>query len=396
MTNKATVLIIDDSLVNLIFLQDILKKHSFNVVSANNGKRGLQLAQQSPPDIILLDIIMPGWDGYETCRRFKLDQKLSNIPILFLSALGELESKVKALQVGGVDYVNKPFQQPELLARLETHLELAHLRKNLECEVATQTKKIKLLFDALQLSYERAQQTSILKTEFLRKISHEFLTPMNIIVGMAEILIEDTVLTKEQQHYAQTIIKASKQLNEILTNMLNFAQQFKGEIKQVITEFQPYEIIDLLLKEFSTTAKSKSLQINTDIENSLLYMPLQGNKQGIYNVLNKFLDNAIKFTEHGKILIHIKLLSVKDNKQWILFEISDTGIGIPPEKKDHLFEIFSQVDNSSTRPHEGMGMGLAVAKMLTENMNGEIGMKSVLCEGSCFWIKIPLQIVKVK
>jgi signal transduction histidine kinase len=391
MTNKATVLIIDDSLVNLIFLQGILKKHSFNVLSANNGKRGLELAQETLPDIILLDIIMPGWDGYETCRRFKQDNNLSSIPILFLSALGELESKVKALQVGGVDYVGKPFQEPELLARIETHLELAHLRKNLECEVANQTKKIKLLFDALQLSYERAQQTSILKTEFLRKISHEFLTPMNIVVGMSEILIEDTELTTEQQHYTKTIIKASKQLNHILTNMLNFAQHFKSEIKQVITEFQAYEIIDSLLNEFSCIAKSKSLQIYTDIDESLLDMRLRGNQQGIYNVLNKFLDNAIKFTENGKILIHVKL-----ERQLVLFEVSDTGIGIPAEKKDHLFEIFSQLDNSSTRLHEGMGMGLAVAKMLTENMGGKIGLKSVLCEGSCFWIKIPLELKHVK
>lgn len=391
MTNKATVLIIDDSLVNLIFLQGVLKKHSFNVVSAKNGKLGLELAQESPPDIILLDIIMPGWDGYETCRRFKQDKNLSSIPILFLSALGELESKVKALQVGGVDYVSKPFQEPELLARLETHLELAYLRKNLECEVANQTKKIKLLFDALQLSYERAQQTSVLKTEFLRKISHEFLTPMNIVVGMSEILIEDTELTTEQEHYAQTIIKASKQLNDILTNMLNFAQHFKSEIKQVITEFQTHEIIDCLLNEFSTVAKYKSLQIKIDVEESLLYMPLRGNKQGIYNVLNKFLDNAIKFTVKGKILIHVKL-----DKELVLFEISDTGIGIPPAKTDNLFEIFSQLDNSSTRLHEGMGMGLAVAKMLTENMGGEIGVKSVLCEGSCFWIKIPLEVKNVK
>jgi len=391
MTNKATVLIIDDSLVNLIFLQGVLKKHSFNVLSANNGKRGLELAQETLPDIILLDIIMPGWDGYETCSRFKQDKNLSKIPILFLSALAELESKVKALQVGGVDYVSKPFQEPELLARIETHLELAYLRKNLECEVANQTKKIKLLFDALQLSYERAQQTSILKTEFLRKISHEFLTPMNIVVGMSEILIEDTELTTEQQHYTKTIIKASKQLNDILTNMLNFAQQFKSEIKQVITEFQTHEIIDPLLNEFSSVAKSKSLKIYTKIDESLLDMRIRGNQQGIYNVLNKFLDNAIKFTEKGKILIHVKL-----ERQLVLFEVSDTGIGIPAEKKANLFEVFSQLDNSSTRLHEGMGMGLAVAKMLTENMGGEINMKSVLCEGSCFWIKIPLEVKHVK
>lgn len=392
MKEKPLVLIIDDSPVNLMLLYNVLEKHHFKVILAHNGEQGLKLAKQSPPDIVLLDVIMPGWDGYETCRRFKQDNALDKIPILFLSALGDTENKVRALHAGGVDYVSKPFQKEELLARVQTHVELAHLRQNLEREVANQTEKIQLLFEALQLSYDKAEQASILKTEFLRNISHEFLTPMNIVLGMTDLLLEDTSLNEEQRHHAETVMNAGKRLMDILTNMLNFAQQFKGELKPTITDFQIHNIIDSLLKRLSKNIQDKELQITTEVAQSL-YQPLRGDKEGIYKILNSLINNAIKFTTNqGELVIRVQALERSGKQQGVRFEISDTGIGIPVEKQAGLFEIFSQIDGSSTRAYEGMGMGLAVAKMFTENMGGEIGIDSVSSEGSTFWFQIPLEV----
>jgi signal transduction histidine kinase len=389
METKHLILIIDDSNVNLTLLCNILQQHNFCVELANNGEKGLALAKQTIPDIILLDVIMPGWDGYETCWRMKQEASLANIPILFLSALGNTKNKVRALQAGGVDYISKPFQKEELLARVQTHIELSHLRHNLEREVANQTEKVRLLIDALQLSYDRAQQASMLKTAFLRNISHEFRTPMNIVLGMTEMLIEETVLTEEQHEYAESVMKAGNQLMDILTNMLNFAQQFKGEIKQVLCEFYIHEVINDVLIDLSQHGHAKNLPITIEIAPKL-HKPLRGNRDGIYKVLSKLVDNAIKFTEQGEILIRVQQLESYDKQQWVRFEISDTGIGIAPEKQTHLFEIFSQVDSSSTRVYEGMGMGLAIAKMFTENMDGQIGVDSVVGKGSTFWFKVPL------
>ncbi|RKZ52261.1 MAG: hypothetical protein DRR16_23150 [Candidatus Parabeggiatoa sp. nov. 3] len=408
MKSQPLVLIIDDSPVNLMLLHNVLEKHHFRVILAEHGEQGFTIAKETPPDIILLDVIMPGWDGYETCRRIKQDASLAHIPILFLSALGDTENKVRALQAGGVDYVSKPFQKEELLARVETHIELAHLRQNLEQEVANQTEKIQLLFEALQLSYDKAQQASMLKTEFLRNISHEFLTPMNIVLGMTEMLLEDTPLTEEQLHLTTTAMKAGKQLQDILTNMLNFAQLFKGEVKEVLTKFHICDIIDHILKRLSTSLGEKNLQISTEIAPTL-YSTFAGNQEGIYNVLIKLIDNAIKFTEQGQLVIRVQPidkpidlddldsmqpLDEDDKKYWIRFEISDTGIGIAEQKQAYLFDIFSQVDGSSTRYYDGMGMGLAVAKLLTESMGGQIGVNSQLDQGSTFWLNVPLEIVK--
>jgi len=390
MISKPLVLVIDDSLVNLAFLGDILERHNFDIVLANSGERGLAIAKQSHPDIILLDVVMSGWDGYETCQRIKQEPDLEKIPILFLSALVTTENKVRALQAGGVDYINKPFQKEELLARVQTHVELAYLRRNLEREVANKTESIQSLFEALQLAYEKAQQASILKSQFLRNISHEFRTPMNIVLGMLEMLIEDTELTEEQRHYAESAMSAGKQLMDILTNMLNFSQQFNSELKQNIIDFEPQEIIDNTLKGVSSRVKAKNLQIIIEIVPQLR-TSLRGNSDYIQKILSKLVDNAIKFTFQGTVTIRVFELSSRNNKRWVRFEISDTGIGIAPEKQAHLFDTFYQVDGSSTRLYQGMGMGLAVAKMFTEQMGGQMGMESHVNQGSTFWFNLPLE-----
>ena len=389
MINKPLVLIIDDSQVNLMLLHNLLEQQNFQVVSAKNGQDGLKLAQQLHPNIILLDIVMIGWDGYETCRRIKNEADLAKIPILFLSALGDTKNKVRALAAGGVDYVSKPFQKEELLARLQTHLELAYLRQNLEREVANQTEKVHTLFEALQLSYDKAQQASILKTEFLRNISHEFRTPMNIVLGMTEMLIEDTELTEEQRECTDAVMTASQQLMDILTNMLNFSQQFKGEINQVMCDFQISEMVNDVLKIFLSITPDKNVQITTEIAPSL-HKTLRGYQEGLSKVLSKLLDNAIKFTKQGKIILRVQAIESFDDKQWLQFEVQDTGIGIASAQQAHLFDIFFQVDGSSTRVYEGVGMGLAVAKMFVENMGGEIGVDSHENQGSTFWFKVPL------
>ncbi len=386
MINKPLVLIIDDSQVNLMLLYNILEQKDFRVDSARNGEDGLALAKKNKPDIILLDIVMGGWDGYETCRRIKQDNDLVKIPILFLSALGDTENKVRAFKAGGVDYVSKPFQKDELLARVETQLELAYLRQNLEREVVNQTEKIQLLFEALKLSYDKAQQASILKTEFLRNISHEFRTPMNIVLGMTEILIDDTGLTEEQRDCADTVMQAGKRLMDILTNMLNFSQQFKGELKEVISNFHLQEMIDDVLKELSVT----TVQISTEIEPSL-HALLRGNQEYLSKVLSQLLENAIKFTHQGEIVIEVQPIEGVDERRWVRFEIRDTGIGIAKDKQAHLFDIFFQIDGSSTRAYEGLGMGLAVAKMFIENMGGQIGVESTKNIGSTFWFNVPLE-----
>lgn len=212
---------------------------------------------------------------------------------------------------------------------------------------------------------------------------------MNIVLGMTEMLIEDTELTEEQRECTDAVMTASQQLMDILTNMLNFSQQFKGEINQVMCDFQISEMVNDVLKIFLSITPDKNVQITTEIAPSL-HKTLRGYQEGLSKVLSKLLDNAIKFTKQGKIILRVQAIESFDDKQWLQFEVQDTGIGIASAQQAHLFDIFFQVDGSSTRVYEGVGMGLAVAKMFVENMGGEIGVDSHENQGSTFWFKVPL------
>lgn len=332
---------------------------------------------------------MQGWDGYETCRQIKSETRLSNIPILFISGLGDTQNKIKAFQSGGVDYVSKPFQNDELLARVTTHIELSKLRNNLEKEVENQTAQIRSLMDALQLSYQKAHEVSVLKTQFLRNISHEFRTPMNIILGATEELVQDTPLDDEQKQMAEEVLKSGKLLLGILDNMLRFAEQFSGELTQETSAFEIRDLINDCVTNMTPAALSKKLAIHQMLPDDLPVV--RGNYDHLKELLNKFLENAVKFTPSGKVEIKVETVEDLGKQIELRFTISDTGIGINLEQQDRLFQSFSQVDGSTTREYGGLGMGLALAKLYCDNMGGELGVDSIVGKGSRFWFQVPLE-----
>jgi len=215
MLNKNyTILAIDDTAENLGLLETLLENQNYQVLVATNGERGLNIVQQQQPDIILLDVMMPGWNGFETARKIKSTPELSHIPILFLSALDDSVNKVKGFNAGGVDYIAKPFQQVELLARIKTHLELGQLRNNLCLQVEKKTNELTRFYeDSLQLlsmvsefrDYETSQHNSRLGEYAKRIAEHLDLSSeiIDLIVlaaplhDMGKIGIPDSILHKQ-------------------------------------------------------------------------------------------------------------------------------------------------------------------------------------------------------
>lgn len=389
MTDKATILVVDDSLVNLAALNELLEQRGFNVLLANSGQRAIAIAKENHPDLILLDVVMPGWDGYETCKQIKGDSKLSNIPILFISGLGDTQNKIKAFQAGAVDYVSKPFQNDELFARVTTHIELSRLRNNLEKEVENQTAKIRALMQELQLSYQKAHEVSVLKTQFLRNISHEFRTPMNIILGVTEEMIQDTPLNDEQIQMAEEVLRSGRLLLGILDNMLRFAEQFSGELTQEISTFEIRELINECINNVTPAILNKKLALHQILAEDL--PTVKGNYDHLREILNKLLENAVKFTPAGKVEVKVEIVEDLGKHVELRFTVTDTGIGINLEQQQYLFQTFTQGDGSTTREYGGLGMGLALAKLYCDNMGGEIGVDSTLGKGSSFWFQVPLE-----
>lgn len=427
-----TILVVDDVPANLAVLHHTLNQSGYQVRVEVDGIQAMEQIEADPPDLILLDVMLPGINGFEICQQLKANPKTAIIPVIFMTALTNLTDKVKGLGLGAVDYITKPFQQQEVLARVQLHLKLSQLSQDLaernhalqtlsdELEIRVQQRTTELSASMAQLQQTQQQleqahadletyalnliQTTRLKDEFLATMSHELRTPLNAILGFSELLLDDTMgrLSDSQRQSIQTINESGEHLLRLITDMLDFSQISASQLQ---IDRQPVNLFQLCLKsieQVETLAQDKTIDLTFEYGDWLMEQRFELDEARIYQILLNLLRNAVKFTPNGgkvKLVVSLQPTASAETVQpasQLSLAVIDTGIGIAPERIDQLFRPFRQLDSGLNRQYEGTGLGLALVKRLVELHNGTIAVESEPGKGSCFTVTLPYSVINAE
>ncbi len=359
------VIVVDDTPANLQLLTGMLKERGYKVRPVPSGKLALQAAKNDPPDLILLDIMMPEMDGYEVCERLKADEKLREISVIFISALNETMDKVKAFGVGGVDYVTKPFQFEEVAARVSTHLELQRQRHK------------------LKENYEQLRRLEELRDNLVHMVVHDLRNPLTGISGFLDLTLalEKETLTEDGLEYLQTAKRSTTAVIDMVSAVLDVSKMEAGEMKLHLVECDLVRIAADLMSGMESLKEAREMILDAPPAP----VTVVADKDLILRVIQNLLGNALKFTPSDGWI----RLGIEPDENRVCVRVWDNGPGIPPEYRERIFEKFGQVEAHANRQKHSTGLGLTFCKLAVEAHGGSVGVESEVDKGSTFWFVLP-------
>lgn len=362
MTATGDILIVDDKPDNLKLLFDALKREGYDVRRVLSGPQALEVVQFAPPDLILLDILMPEMDGYEVCQQLKANPQTQGIPVIFLSALDEPFDKAKAFRIGGADYVTKPFQIVEVLARIEHQLTILRLQRSMQAHL----QQLTIANDELEL--------------FAAAAAHDLRTPLRGIQGFTHALIEDYShqLDDQGQSYLQLVHDSAADMDELLEALRTYS--YTREIEVTVQPIDLSAVVRRSADNLQPEIQERDAIIHVQSELPLV----MGYKPLLFEVATNLLSNALKYVAPGtQPEIHIGAQSQGGQVHWF-FE--DNGIGIAAQHRQAVFRPFKRLHGKEAYP--GTGLGLAIVQRCVDRLGGACGVKSGQ-QGSHFWVELP-------
>ncbi len=359
-----TLLLVDDVPTNLKVLFGYLKSCNFKVRIARDGEDALNQVALAKPDLILLDVMMPKMDGFETCRRLKANEATKDIPVIFMTALTETVDKVKGFDAGAVDYVTKPIQQEEVLARINSHLMLRELQKTLQ-----------------QKNDDFKQQNQELES-FAHTVAHDLKNPINAIINYTEMLKEDFELDSEVFELLEKIEQAGHKMTDIIGSLLLLASSRKQTVDmQVISmsdvAYQVQQRLAHMCEEFGAT-----IHFPESWHQAVGYAPW------IEEVWTNYISNALKYGGRPPL---VELGSTDLDDGYIKFWVKDNGDGLDEEEQSHLFVPFTRISQVRV---EGHGLGLSIVQRIVERCDGKVGVDSKKGSGCVFYFTLPAKLEK--
>jgi signal transduction histidine kinase len=350
-----TILIVDDTPANLSVLLQCLSDAGHRVLVAEDGEEALELIAQAVPDLVLLDVMMPGIDGFETCRRLRADPVTAELPVIFMTALTDTREKLAGFAAGAVDYITKPVQHEEALARVATHLQIRRLRRELATELA-------------------------LKEKFMRIAAHDLRNPLCLIMMAGGVARRANANAAMLRRSLEDIDSSARHMRGIIDTFL----QLRAGDRTARLSLPA--LVAAVVKQQSPAADAKTQDLIFDEPADL--PPVRGDATEVFQIVTNYLSNAIKFTPvGGRIEVQIGRSARADA---LRISVKDTGPGVPAAERDRLFSEFAGLSPRPTAGEESHGVGLAIVKQLAEDNGGRVGADFPSTGGSVFWCELPV------
>ncbi|PIQ26042.1 hypothetical protein COW36_02450 [bacterium (Candidatus Blackallbacteria) CG17_big_fil_post_rev_8_21_14_2_50_48_46] len=369
---RPRVLIVDDIAANIQLVASILEKEGYHLSFAQRGADALQLLQQRKFDLVLLDLHMPGMDGFEVCKQLKQNPLTREIPVIFLTAVSETEKLVMGLQFGAVDYITKPFEPMELQARVRTHLSL-------------KAAKDKIIWQNQEL--ERMTRE---KSELMGIVAHDLKNPLTVIVSGIEYLrIKELELASNSSRRLNNMLIAAQRMNALVGNFLSLESMETGKLQLNSERLQGSDLLKELLVHYQEWVSLREVNVYLEIQERLHF---ETDLLALQQILENLFSNALKYTPAHQS-VWLRLISQPQTPYPIRFEIEDQGPGISKSEQEQLFKPFRRLSSPLPNGERSTGLGLSIVKRLTALLGGKISCSSELGKGSCFVLELPEKLV---
>ncbi len=365
-----TILIVDDTPINLGVVTDYLEAYGFEIMVAQEGQSALDKAHHAPPHLILLDVMMPGIDGFETCRRLKASEVTKDIPVIFMTALSATEDKVNGFKAGAVDYVVKPLQQEEVLARVTTHLRMRTLTKN------------------LQKANRELTELNASKDKFFSIVAHDLRSPFMPLLGNSELLsiLADTAPRTEIKEMSAGIHHTAKNVYNLLENLLQWSRMQREQMEYQADKLELEQIVQQNVKLLAENAVTKDINLQSRIVEGLA---VYADENMLNTVIRNLVSNALKFTSRGgQVTISTRVEQTAPDFAEI--SVMDTGVGISEADLQKLFTLEVHHTTKGTNQEDGTGLGLIICQEMVEKNGGQIWVESKLGQGTTLKFTVPL------
>jgi two-component system sensor histidine kinase/response regulator len=362
-----TVLVVDDNPKNVQIIALLLHELKYKIIIAVNGKSAIDLVERVRPDLILMDVMMPGMDGFEACQIIKTKSENANIPVIFLTAMSEKVNIVKGFEAGGVDYITKPFNKEELISRIKTHLELKFARDEMH-----------------QMTNHLVELNSI-KDKMFSVIGHDLRSPLGSIKMTLDFLKGDTGQQYQIEDFRSSVNLLAQTTDEVfglLENLLGWAKSQSGNLSVVLEEIKVRDLVNSAYLIHKGSFTNKKLSFDNQVSDSIV---VNADLNMLKTVLRNLLSNAIKYTPEGGT-ISVSAEEIEGKKQ---ITVTDSGVGIPIENLSKIFDEKQHISTYGTNKESGSGLGLVLCQSFVKSNNGRLMVKSEPGKGSSFIIELP-------